>query len=127
MAGDEIGTSDQIAGTDWLGPEAQVGHGHGTGFFRVIDEISLRAIRRVLADDLDRVLVGAHRAVGAQTEEDRPDDVVGFGGKSSSTGRLVWDTSSLMPTVKWFLGEGSARLSNTALTMAGVNSLEDRP
>gem|GEM_PF-2514216 len=36
-------------------------------------------------------------------------------------------TSSSIPTVKWFLGWRFLRLSNTALTMAGVNSLEERP
>ena len=32
-----------------------------------------------------------------------------------------------MPTVKWFLGDGLASSSNTALTIAGVNSLEPSP
>jgi hypothetical protein len=37
--------------------------------------------------------------------------------------RLVWLTSSWMPTVKPFFGDGSAASSNTAFTIAGVNSL----
>ena len=36
-------------------------------------------------------------------------------------------TSSTMPTVKWFFGLALARLSYTALTMVGLNSLEPRP
>ena len=32
-----------------------------------------------------------------------------------------------MPTVKWFFGRGLASSSKTALTIAGVNSFEDRP
>ena len=47
--------------------------------------------------------------------------------KISPVGRLVWVTSSTMPTVKWFFGASSLRLSNTALTWVGVNSLEPRP
>ena len=32
-----------------------------------------------------------------------------------------------MPTVKWFFGTRAVRLSNTALTIAGVNSFDARP
>ena len=46
---------------------------------------------------------------------------------SSSTSREVLVTSSLMPTVKWFLGCRPSMLSNTALAMPGVKSLEPRP
>ena len=44
-----------------------------------------------------------------------------------STSRLVWVTSSTMPTVKPFLGSLFLSSSKTALTMPGVNSLEDSP
>ena len=47
--------------------------------------------------------------------------------KCGSHSRLVWVTSSLMPTVKWFFGLALAASSRTAFTMAGVNSLEERP
>ncbi len=40
---------------------------------------------------------------------------------------LVLETSSTMPTVKWFFGVSLLRSSNTPLIIAGVNSLEDRP
>src|SRR5690349_12766727 len=33
----------------------------------------------------------------------------------------------MMPIVKWRLGDGFAISSNTALTIAGVNSFDDRP
>ncbi len=52
---------------------------------------------------------------------------------SGATSRLaptsseLWVTSSTMPTVKWFLGAAAAMLSKTALTMAGLNSLEPSP
>ena len=47
--------------------------------------------------------------------------------KPVSTGRLVRETSSAIPTVKWLRGRSAARLSSTALAIAGVNSLEARP
>ena len=47
--------------------------------------------------------------------------------KSGSTVRLVCDTSSVMPTVKWFFGVSEARLSKTAFTIAGVNSFDESP
>ena len=47
--------------------------------------------------------------------------------KLGSTSRLVKVTSSMMPTVKWFLGAGLVISSKTALTMAGVHSLLERP
>ena len=44
-----------------------------------------------------------------------------------STARLVRETSSVMPTVKWLRGAAADSSSNTALAMAGVNSFDDRP
>jgi hypothetical protein len=44
-----------------------------------------------------------------------------------STGRLAWDTSSAIPTVKWLRGRSAVSASSTALAIAGVNSLEARP
>ena len=46
---------------------------------------------------------------------------------SGPTGRERWVTSSLMPTVKWFLGSGWLMLSNTASIWAGETSLEESP
>src|SRR3712207_8902167 len=45
----------------------------------------------------------------------------------ASTGIDVPVTSSVIPTVKWFFGMGARRFSRTARTIAGVNSLDDRP
>ena len=47
--------------------------------------------------------------------------------KCGSTSRLLKVTSSLIPTVKWFLGRSLLSSSNTALHIAGVNSLDDSP
>ena len=69
MAGHEIGAADQIGRTDRLGPEPEMRDGHAPGLLGVIDEIPLRVIVRSLADDLDGILVCAHRAVGAQPVE----------------------------------------------------------
>ena len=44
-----------------------------------------------------------------------------------STGRLVPDTSSTMPTVKWFFGSSASSSAKTAAAMAGVNSFDERP
>ena len=46
---------------------------------RVVDEVALRVAVGLLADDLDRVLVGADRAVGAEPVEQRRRHIVGLG------------------------------------------------
>ena len=71
MTGDEarVVGADQITGTDSLRPEAQVRNRHGAGLLRIVDEIALGVQRRGVADDLDGILVGTHRAVGAEAVE----------------------------------------------------------
>ena len=90
-------------------------------------EKALRVARSLLADDLDRVLVRSNGAVGAEAIENAADDVGRLGDEPGSYSRLVFETSSVMPIVKWFFGDADARLSNTPLTIAGVNSLDARP
>ena len=46
---------------------------------------------------------------------------------SSSIDNDVFVTSSIIPTVKLFLGSFDLRLSKTALTIDGVKSFEPRP
>jgi len=53
-----------------------VGDGAGAGLLGVVDEVTLGVVVRLLADDLDGVLVGPDRAVGPQAEKDGPHDVV---------------------------------------------------
>ena len=84
MAGDEVRFRNQVAGVDRLRSEAQVRDRHRAGFLRVVDEISLRVIVGVLADDLDGVLVRAHRAVRAQAVEHGANHAVGFGREAAS-------------------------------------------
>jgi len=47
--------------------------------------------------------------------------------KAGSKGSELCDTSSRMPTVKRVGGLDCARASNTAFTIAGVNSLPAKP
>ncbi len=79
MAGDEVGAADQVGGVERPRPKAQVGHRDRAGLLRVEHEVALGVVRRILADDLDRVLVGADRAVGAKAEEHGPHHVIGLG------------------------------------------------
>src|SRR5699024_9314263 len=54
---------------DGLVAKAQVADGDAAGLLRVILEVGLDVLVGVVADDLDRVLVGADGAVAAQTPE----------------------------------------------------------
>ena len=80
MAGHEVGAGHQVR-AERIGsrPEAQVGDGDAARLLRVVDEVALGEVGRVLADDLDGVLVGAHRAVGAQAPEVAADHVLALG------------------------------------------------
>ena len=69
MAGDEPGLVHEVGGADGLVAEAEMGNGDGARLFRVVDEVTLRVLPGLLGDDFDGVLVGPHRAVGAQAEE----------------------------------------------------------
>src|SRR6478735_9413772 len=70
MACDEPGPLHEIRRPDWLRSKPQVRRSTRAGLLRVVDEEALRVARRLLTDDLDRVLVGADRTVGAQAIED---------------------------------------------------------
>ena len=72
MTRHEVRRRDEIRGTNRLRPEAQMRNRDSSGFLRVIDEVTLRIIVRVLADDLDGFLVRADRAVRAEPVEQRP-------------------------------------------------------
>ena len=69
VTGDEMGLTDQIGCVDRLRAKAQVRGGDGACLLGVVDEIALRVVVGFLTDDLDRVLVGAYRAVRTETEE----------------------------------------------------------
>ena len=81
MAANELRRPDEVRGMNRLRPKPQVRDGPRPGFLRVVHEVRLHVDVRVLADDLDGVLVGAHRAVGAQPEEHRPEHIARFRGE----------------------------------------------
>ena len=104
-----------------------MGDGDRAGLLRVVDEVSLREEIRLLADDLDRVLVGAHRAVGAETVEHRRRDIGLLGSE-----RRIPRERRVRHVIHDADGEVTLRApfaisSKTALTIAGVNSFDDRP
>ena len=79
MAADEPGPLHQVGGPDRPLAHTQVRHGDRAGLLRVVDEIALREQIGFLTDDLDRVLVRADGAVGAQTVEHRGRHIFRFG------------------------------------------------
>ena len=81
VAGHEARVADEVARMDRLGAEPQVRDSDRAGFLRVVDEIALRVVVRILADDLDGVLVRADRAIRAEAVEQRPDRLRIFGRK----------------------------------------------
>ena len=80
VQGQEVCLGDQVCGFDRTVTEAQVGNGGGPRFLGVIHEVALHIQVRMLADDLDGILIGAHGAVGAEAEEHGPRHVVRFRG-----------------------------------------------
>src|SRR6266568_2285587 len=73
MTADEACLLHQVRRADRLRPEAQVRYGLRARLLRVVDEVPLRVQVLLGAEDLDRVLVRADRAVRTETEEDRAD------------------------------------------------------
>ena len=69
VAGDEIRRLDVIGRHDGLVREAQMGFGDAVGFFGVVLKIRLSELVGMGIDDFHRVLVGAHRSVGAEAPE----------------------------------------------------------
>ncbi len=105
VAADEVGRGDQIRRVNGPRTKAQMRGGQRAGLLGVIDEVALRVIGRLFADDLDRVLVRADRAVGTEAVEHRAHHIGRFGAERPDRhSRLVKVTSSMMPTVKWFFG-----------------------
>ena len=69
VAGHKVGGVHQIGGTNGVVAETQVRASETTRLLRVVGEVSLAVLVGRFADDLDRVLVGTHRTVGAETVE----------------------------------------------------------
>ena len=76
---------DVVRALDRVVAEAQMAHGHAAGLLRVVLEVRLDILVRVVADDLDGVLVRADRAVAAEAPELALDRA---GGRSRGRGLL---------------------------------------
>ena len=74
----EIRFPDLVSAVDRPGAKAQVGDGLGPCLPGVVDEVSLGIERRLLADNLDGVLIGAHGAIRAESPEHSSGDIVRF-------------------------------------------------
>ena len=127
MDADEVRRLQQIRRADGARAEPQVRDGVGAGLLRVVDEVALGVAFGVRGQDLRRVLVRADRAVGAQAEEQRAHDVRRLDVEARVDGRLVCDTSSVIPIVNPRFGSGFFSSSKTVLAIAGSKSFEDKP
>ena len=79
VAGHKVRRADQVRGADRVLAEAQVGLGQAARLLGVVDEIRLTVQIGGVADDLDRVLVRADRAVRAHAPELRAGLALGGG------------------------------------------------
>ncbi len=99
VASDKPGVTlaSQVGRTNRLRSKTQVRNRHRPRFFRVINEIALHEEISFIADDLDRILVGRHRAIRTQAIEDGGESVVRRIGAESrvvgqrQTGQVVVD------------------------------------
>ena len=129
VAADEVGPAHEVGRADGTRTEAEVRHGDGTGLLGIVDEVALPEAVVVLGQDLDRVLVRPHRAVGAEPVEHgahlvRGLDVEVVGDAGADVTRDVVDDAL---RVKRRRGVGASSSRRTACTMAGVNSFEASP
>ena len=89
VAGHEAGAVYEIGGADGPRARAQVRDRDRARFLGVVHEVALHIALGFLADDLDRVLVGADGAVGAQAIEQRSGHVVAFAAKRADPRRVT--------------------------------------
>jgi len=87
VAGDEIRIGHIVGGADGVLAEAQVALGDAEGLLGVVLEVRLTVHIRRLADDLDGVLIGAHRAVRAETPELAGDRALRLGEQGRAHGQ----------------------------------------
>jgi len=127
MAGHEARVFDQVGRPDRPRAEAQMRDRHGTRFLRVVDEVALHVEVGLVADDLDRVLVGADRTVRTEPEENGADHVVlldvEFGVVLERAMRDVVDDADGEATA-WLV---RGQLVEYCLDHRRENSLLDRP
>ncbi len=87
VAGHKVGVAfaDEIRGANGLGAKAQMRNRHRAGFLGIVHKVALAKVAALFADDLDGVLVGAHRAVRAQAKEHAAHRLIPFDGE----GRVI--------------------------------------
>src|SRR5215475_5856837 len=81
--------------------ESQVGHGHSSRFLGIVDEIALGVVGGLLANDLDRVLIGADGAIRSQSPKHSAQPIARLGLKvgiiiEACKGHIVYDADSEM-------------------------------
>ena len=86
----EAGLLHQVGRADRLRSEPQVRYGLRARLLRVVDEVPLRVQVPLGAEDLDRVLVRADRAVRTEAEEDRADGA----GRLDVQGPVIWQAQA---------------------------------
>ena len=69
VAGNVVGVGNQIRLADWVRAETKVGNGYASGLSGVIGEIALCIHVRVIADNLDGILVGTDSTIGTKAPE----------------------------------------------------------
>ena len=79
VAGDEVRAGHGVLRLDRGIAETQVGYRDTAGFLGVVNKVRLNIFLGIVADNLDRVLVGTDRTVSAQTPEHAAGGVRGFG------------------------------------------------
>ena len=128
MAGHEARAVHQVGGADGARARAQVRDRDRAGLLGVVDEVALDVAVGLLADDLDRVLVGADGAVRAEAVEERGGDVLALGAErrvpgQRGVGHVVDDPDGEVARGGVFWSSSS----KTAFTIAGVNSFDESP
>ena len=77
-ASHEISVADEVGRANWLRAETLMGSRDGAGFLGVVNEVTLRVVVRLLADDFDGIFVRSDGAVGTEADEDTAADFGGF-------------------------------------------------
>lgn len=126
VAGDEVSIYDEVFTLDELFTKTQMTAGDTTGFLGVILEISLCIHIGVIADNLDRVFIGSHSTVRAQTPEFAGDSTGGTGVDwcreiQRSMGYVIIDTHGEA------MSACAIKVLINGINHGGVNSLEERP
>ena len=97
MAGDEVGSGDEIFTADGVVTEAQMADGDTAGLLGVIAEVRLNIFVSIVTDDGNGVLVGTDGTVRTQTPEHAAGGTGRFGNdgffdRQREIGNIVFDT-----------------------------------